>query len=151
MARKKPANLSYSGPSWAEVQALSDADVDQAFVRLKCQPRQRNFHDDDDQWFIAAHGDKDEDFEWTPKAIQALRERVHEWHRGCLKSKLFRAYIEHWIESLPEDRCWTLIEEYEGTKPSLNDKRYTPMDKVRLRAADATWRHEYHHQLKEQP
>ena len=139
--KKKSESLRYPGPSWSDVQAMSDADVDRAFVTLKHQPR-KYMNPDDDNWFIAAHGDKDEDFVWTPEEIKALRQRVYAWHRDCLKGELFRTHIERWITALSVEQCWSLIEEYESAKPSLNEKRYTPIDKVRLRAASAAGRRE---------
>jgi hypothetical protein len=142
MARSKAAPI-YPGPLWAEIEDMADAEVDHAFIDLKHEPPSRDFHPEDDQWFIAAHGDQDDDYKWTAKEIKALRQRVHEWWRGCLRNELFKAHIEQWVSSLSEDACWLLIEVDEGKKPTLNDKRYTPVEAVRRRAAEAVWRIEY--------
>jgi hypothetical protein len=140
VSKTTTTGLTYSGPSWQKIEAMTDAQVDAAFKKLKVSPRKRNFHEDDDQWFVAAHGDRDSDHEWSPEEIKALRQRVHAWYRHCLKNELFSAYLERYVATLTEDQCWKIVEAGEGKRPTLNEKRYTPLDKLRVRAKDTLWR-----------
>ncbi len=151
MASKRKSTtdvLPYVGPSWEQIEAMTDAQVDAAFIKLKVLPRKRNFHEGDDAWFIAAHGDQDDGHEWTPDEIKALRQRVHAWYRHCLKNELFSACLERYVATLTEDQCWKIVEAGEGKRPTLNEKRYTPLDKLRIRAKDVAWRQ---HRQPQQP
>lgn len=148
MARsKKVQSLTYPGPTWTEVQSMSDAQIDQAFVDLKHTPRKTDLYEDDNEMFVCAFGNKEDAYsarDYTKVEIAALRTKTYAWYRTCLRNELFRTYIERWVFSLSADLCWSLVEACDGLKPTLNDKRYTAIDVLRRRTVDAVGRREHH-------
>lgn len=136
--KKHRAVPTYTGPSRAEVNALSDAKVSEELVRLKIEPH-KLYHVEDDEMLVVAHGDKDYDQSWTKAELTELRQQVYDWYHRCLKDQLLAGYMAEWITSLSEDACWMIVEEFEKRKAALSEKRYTSRDMLRERTGWAIW------------
>lgn len=149
---KKAKQISaYPGPSPDDVRHMTDERVDNELERLTGKPRTLHGVDDGDEHLVAAHGDKDFDHIWTTAELKALRQRVHAWHRRCLKEQLLSAYITAWIATLSDRACWAIIEEFEKQKVALSERRYTSRDKLRERTVWAIYASEVRKALSQPP
>ncbi|MBX3301587.1 MAG: hypothetical protein KF693_05165 [Nitrospira sp.] len=138
--RLKKSIPTYPGPYWPDLNALTDAEVDQAYRDLNVKPRPLPCEHADDARFVTAYGDREEPIEWTPgnpvydwtpEEVKALRQRIRVWYRGCLKVELYNLYIERWVATLSDTECWSIIADVEGKRPSISEQRYTSREQLR--------------------
>lgn len=154
--KRKTANLPvYPGPSWHEIETMSERQIDNLLTKHGVEHRPIRDRSDEElaQWYSASLSEggcrllnevnKDELSKWRV---------AHNTHRlNCKRHDLFMGLVRAWVSTLSVTKQWQIVEADEGQPPSVQDKRYTNVkDEAFIsRVAGAVWRMEMKKKRKE--
>lgn len=148
--KKKPKQLpQYDGPSRKEVLTFSLDKVLSELKRLSVEPQRTiedlYIFDDLEPLVIEERGDiapASKPQPWTPEHIKVLEGRRDAFYLTCLRGQLFSAYLDQWAAALSDADAWHIMEDYEGVKAAVSERRYTSREELRARVCAVIYHQE---------
>ena len=135
----------YDGPSLKEVRTFNLAKVNLELKRLNVEPMLTT-NVKDEQNLIALWGDH-ADLEnykvaWMPEEIEQLRTKARALDLSSWQGQVFSAYLDQWAASLSDADAWRIVEDFEGVKAAVSERRYTSREKLQERVCAAIYNKE---------
>jgi len=133
----------YPGPTLAKVHSLTDAQVEAAFKKLGLETSPLPWHEDDPGRNVARFAVRETPDEmqvnWSKSDLAKLKADAMVWHSRCERVRLFSAYLQTWTDTLDEAHLWDTFTDITGEKPSVSERRYTDVFKLRAKVVNAVY------------